>query len=338
MTGGSIARCVADDTNGWGNHPALWVLQASLILTGVAIHDCHTTQGTAIMVSGFLELHGCHLARLGSLQPQTAWQGALALSSGSLLLEGTLIEGYTDEGPEPPPEAGCLEVSNGQAILRNTTLSRCTHTTEGQSAYLRVAAAAQLVASALTIVTNCSHVAAASQPVIEAHGSAARPLALRWLRVQSSSTCDASTLLAPGTTIAQCSELPASGSTDLPASCGPAATCTDELIFAQDGASALTSAECTCTGTTFARDTPALSAALLPYSAQGCFTQRRARTLSVAGVTTSSVIFHLTKSAQGYVIRACTPSSPHPSICHTHEPSMTFGGLPSQVRDTGANT
>ena len=99
------------------------------------------------------------------------------------------------------------------------------------------------------------------------------------------------------TSIATCAELPSLGAG---ASCGEEATCTDVAL---PGAyAALTTAECSCTGNTFALATEESSAELLPY-AYGCFTQRRAQSLTVAGVTTSSVIFRLRKTATANEVR-----------------------------------
>lgn len=203
------------------------------------------------------------------------------------MLEDTSITGLTPgEGPPSPPDAGCLDLANGAATLRNVTLSRChrasTAAASTMSSYLRVATgAAPVVGAALTIETSCTE----AHPILEAPGGANRSLALRWLRVRAADDgCapprTAHALLAPGTDIASCEALPSISG----AACGPAATCIDVPLFPDEPSSppaALTSAECACAGSAFARDTPEASAALLPYSF-GCFTQRVADSISVA--------------------------------------------------------
>lgn len=209
-------------------------------------------------------------------------------------LRNTLIEGLSAAGSELQMNYGCLDLQAGRAILENVTLVRCSQRSAPMaSSYLRVGASATLAAAFLSIVPNCfmPH----DQPIIEAHGSSAnRPLALRALRISTDESCSlppASLLLANGTSIAACAQLPSTNG----GNCGLAATCTDVALRAWGG-SAFSSAECSCTGSTIARATASASAELSPYSF-GCFTPRKAQSVSALGVTTSTVSFRLTKSA-----------------------------------------
>ena len=194
-------------------------------------------------------------------------------------------------------QAGCLSLAAGTTTLRNVTLARCRNAWDGASAYLRVGPSAQLAGALVNIVVGCSapFEGVTSQPILERHGIESHALlALRGLRITPGEGCSLparSQLLTPNTSIATCDELPSIGAY---ASCGVEATCTDVAI---PGFSSLVSAECTCTGSTFARVTEEISSAeLLPYSF-GCFTQRVAGSVSAVGVTASSVIFRLSKSA-----------------------------------------
>ena len=298
MVGGSIQGCYATehDLSYAGALYAYVGTQATL--TNVEVADCYSTRGAAIMSAGkSLVLRGCNLLRLGSGNT-AAWSGALEVVAGarSLEVEDTLIAGSTPgAGPPSPPGAGCIHVGGGSTTLRNVTLSRCSHGSDAVSAALRVGNDAAIVGALVHVVTSCA--APPMQPLLQAYGAAAntsRALALRHLRI-SADGCNlpaASTLLGVGTTIATCAQLRDVAD----ASCGTSATCTDGAVFGSGGPLPLASAECSCTGSAFARLTDESSAELLPYGF-GCFTQRVASSVSVLGVTAQSVSFRLAKSA-----------------------------------------
>lgn len=298
MTGGSFERCTCIPASGLSS--TIWSIGARAVLTGVSIIDGVSLAGGSSAISiqgdtrtGHFEMIGCQLRRLGAPDERGGqWFGAVQMNGGVLRLKETTIEGLTPDGPGSPQMAGCLNLLGGSTFLENVSLVRCS-TAGVTSAYLRVGALADVVGAFVHIMPNCSEPPA--KPMIEAHGTSSnRSLALRALRVSAGDGCSlppARQLLADGTSLASCAQLPSIDG----GSCGTAATCTDVALCAWTTV-AFTSAECSCTGSTFARATAETSAELLPYSF-GCFTPREAQTVSAVGVAASSVIFRLAKSA-----------------------------------------
>jgi hypothetical protein len=213
------------------------------------------------------------------------------LSAGTHTIEDTIIDGGAHGGPSTPRSVGCLNIGSAMVTLRNVTLARCTQTSNSLPASLRVASSATLVGTFVTVITPCG-LPATTNPAI-GHESGSGALALRQLRVVAEDGCSlpsTSQLFASSSSIATCAELSAMSG----AGCGVETACTDEALFPSDPS--VTTAMCSCIPGAFTRDTSTASASFLPYSS-GCFTQRVAGSVSVRGVTASSVIFRLSKSA-----------------------------------------
>lgn len=300
MSGGSIARCFGTDTSNIADGAVFWAYQGDtyVYFADVDIFDNTQEFDGQVMKSNaqVMRMTRCRIRRSGSVQ-SSPWGGAMSISTSATantVIEDSIFEGFTPGVSSSNPwmaatQVGCIQLGEGGLTLRNVTLRRCSNSMSTESASIKVSALAQLVGSYVSIVPSCS----SSQPVID---STQRPLALRHLRVEAEgcSTPSPNQLFVQGTTIANCSQL----ATISGASCGVESTCSDVPFIATGSNTSLTTAECSCSAPTFARDTAESSAELLPYS-YGCFTPRRAATLNAVGVTTSSVIFRLTKTAFG---------------------------------------
>ena len=364
MIGGSIRRCMSVNPPATSNAGAFEGKESTtIVMTGVEIADCVTSYTEAILSGGTLRMTHCRLLRLGTgKEAATGWEGALRVIGGSTILKHTLIEGHTpnfqrssiaptdgwigtDYGGAWRPgfdpwdagtrHLGCVRALAGTTTLTNVTLARCAQSdTFGMSAYLSLGtpdgASARLVGTVVNIVTGCSALyQSGSTPILQRLDTAGNgQLVLRRLRITPSDGCSPlplARLLPPNNTIATCDELPSMGRY---ASCGAYATCTDVAI---PGFASLTSAECTCTGSTFSRATEDSSADMLPYSF-GCFTQRRATSIGVVGLTTSSLIFRLTKSATADETATRTLRFAIEGRDTSTGASWTVGAIPSWLR------
>lgn len=267
-------------------------------LIDVEVDDCESVTGPTLDVKNAKVLvRGCSFTRNGGTD-STEWSGAIRVVgiSSVAIVENTYINGrgVGDDAFVAQRSLGGVEVASGSITMRNVTITQTSMTSATPihvPTALRAATSAQIVATNITILNDCSD----TSPrvligAVDGGVPISRALALRDFRIGSVGGCAQPSLtkaLASGTSVATCAELPSLSG----ASCGEQASCSDVQLTPP-----FTTVECSCTGSTFARATAEMSKEERPYYA-GCFTPRTASSVNVLGVTASSVIFRLEKSA-----------------------------------------
>ena len=215
--------------------------------TDCSFSDCTSQKGNVQVYRGTQTLIRCSIMRCRALGvgARIGRGGALHLQSGNVMVVDSIIIGCSarDAG-------GCIGLTDGSAILRNTTLSSCS-APDGPYISLETASAAiGFVSELLTLEPACEEVH--SGALITVTDEFHAPLTVRGLQVHACASSSLS-VLSGHVRLASCSD----GGV-----CGDAASCAD--VVPLPSAPNLTTVNCSCEGEFFPN--PAgTSLALAPY-------------------------------------------------------------------------